>query len=170
METKKYFFQPEKKVVKQGFFLEDESGSVVYEAKVLKQPLFGAAEVDFVNHVRGTTETHRVGKTVTTETSGMLPIYTRKSRFKFDGTNIWDYLHDAGVRIDSHMAGDKIGMVYSVSLKGNEIATIASAAPAGGISVLTSRFNFDIMTSEENLDTAFLVAYSIAKTEQTFYS
>ena len=65
-----YKFLPEKKVLKQGFYLTDENEKIVYEAKMLKQPLFGAMEFEFVNHITNKTTPHKVGKTVTSQISG----------------------------------------------------------------------------------------------------
>ena len=169
MADKTYFFQPEKKVLKQGFFLTDENQNVVYEAKMLKQPLFGPMEFDFINHITGQTTSHKVGKTVTTETSGMLGFFSTKSHFKYDGKKIWDHLHEEGIRIDSTLSGNKIGMTYRVSYRGEEIAVIASAAANGGKAFITSSFHYNITTAEENLDQAFLAAFAIARTDQAFY-
>lgn len=166
---RKYFFQPEKKVLKQGFFMKDEDGKVVYEAKVLKQSLLGPAKVEFVNHVSGKTQEHQVGKVITSEVSGVFEFFSVKSWFKFDGKKIWDYLHAEGIRIDSSLSGGRLGMTYEVSLKGKPIATIASAAANGGKAFITSAFHYDVTASEENLDWAFLTAFSIAKTDQAFY-
>ncbi len=171
MATKTYLFQPEKKVLKQGFFLTDENETVVYEAKMLKQPLFGAMEFEFTNNLTGKSESHKVGKTVTTETQngGIADFFSTKSRFKLDGKNIWDYLHEAGIRIDSHVSGNKLGMTYNVTLKGQPLATLASTTPKGK-SIVTSAFFYDVTTEPENLDLAFLVTFAIARTDQTFYS
>lgn len=171
MATKTYLFQPEKKVLKQGFFMTDEANNVVYEAKMLKQPLIGAMEFEFVNHLTNRTIPHKVGKTVTTqtETNGFTDLFSTKSRFKLDGTNVWDYLHNEGIRIDSHLSGGKLGMSYNVTLKGQPFAAIESTTP-GGKSIITSRFVYNVTTEEENLDLAFLVTFAIARTDQTFYS
>ena len=117
-----YFFQPEKKILKQGFFMTDEDKNVVYEAKMLKQPILGAMEFEFINHITGQSGVHKVGHTVTTETSGLFEFFSIKSSFKYDGENIWDYLHGQGIRIDSSIAGDRIGMSYRISLKGKDMA------------------------------------------------
>lgn len=121
-----YFFQPEKKILKQGFFMTDEDKNIVYEAKMLKQPILGAMEFEFINHITGQSGVHKVGHTVTTETSGLFEFFSIKSSFKYDGENIWDYLHDQGIRIDSSIAGDRIGMSYHISLKGKDMADILS--------------------------------------------
>ena len=168
METKKYLFQPEKKVLKQGFFMEDENKKVVYEAKMLKQGIFGASKFEFINHISNKTEEHKIGHTVTIEQTGAFEFFSTKSYFKYDGKKIWDYLHDEGVRIDSNFSDKKIGMSYKVSFKGEEIATIATSTLKGK-SIVTTNFFLDVITSEDNLDLAFLVAFAIAKTEQTFH-
>jgi len=168
--TKTYLFQPEKKVMKQGFFMTDENGNIVLEAKMLRQPLFGAMDFEFVNHLSGKTTSHKVGKTLTSQTEGQLgSILSTKSRFKFDGKNIWDYLHEEGIRIDSHLQGGKLGMSYEVSLKGQPIASITTSSPKGA-GLITTRFFLEVTTDESNLDTAFLTAFAIARTEQTFYN
>ena len=170
METKTYFFQPEKKVLKQGYFLEDENKNIVYEAKMLKQPLIGAMEFEFINRISGSSELHKVGHTVTMEEESTLGFFSKKSSFKYDGKNIWDYLHEKGVRIDTAFSGNRLGMNYTVSLEGKEIATIANAAPGNAQIFVTTRFWLNVTTTEEHLDTAFLVALAIARTEQDFYN
>ena len=169
MEGNRYYFQPEKKVIKQGFFMKDMNDQVVYEAKVLKQSLLGPAKVEFVNHVSGKAQEHQVGKVITSETAGMLEFFSVKSSFKFDGKKIWDYLHAEGIRIDSSLSGGRIGMTYNVSLRGKPIAVLKTAAANGGKAFITSGFHYDVTTTEDNLDLAFLTAFAIAKTDQTFY-
>ena len=171
MATKTYLFQPEKKVLKQGFFMTDENESTVYEAKMLTQPLIGAMQFEFVNHLTNQTIPHKVGKTSTTETStgGFTDFFSTKSRFKLDGKNIWDYLHEEGIRIQSSLSGGKLGMTYDVTLKGQPLATIASTTLKGK-SMITSRYVYDVTAEEKDLDLAFLVTFSIARTDQTFYS
>ncbi len=171
MAINKYMLKPELKTIKQGFTLEDENGSVVYSAKMLKFSLFGASPFEFVNHVTNVREEHKVGKTVTFEQGGndMISSMSKKSYFKYDGKKIWDYLHEKGVRIDSSLSGNKLGMTYRVSFEGNEIATIASSTPKGK-SFITTDMYYDVTCDEKDLDLVFLVAFSIAKTEQTFYN
>ena len=41
MATKTYLYQPDRKYTKQGAFLTDEDENTVYEAKMLKNSLFG---------------------------------------------------------------------------------------------------------------------------------
>ena len=170
MDNRKYYFQPDKKFMKQGFMMFDENKETVYEAKVIKQTFFTATPFEFVNHITQKTEEHKVGHTVTTEQSGMFEMFSTKSYFKFDGKKIWDYLHEEGIRIDSHLSGQKIGMVYNITLKGKEIATIATSAGNGSKSILTNGFCYEVTTDEENLDIVFLVTFALARTDQVFYN
>lgn len=167
MEDKKYFFRPDKKFLKQGFYMEDENKKIIYEAKMTKWSLFGAMKFDFINHVSNKSSEHDVGKTITSEESGLFEAFSTNSRFKFDKKNIWDYLHEQGIRIDSDISNKKLGMTYNVTLKGKKMATIMTSSI--GKSIVTNKFCYDVITSEENLDLAFLVTFAFARTEQVFY-
>ena len=170
METKTYFFQPEKKFLKQGFYMVDEEKNTIYEAKMLKQPLLGAMTFEFINHITNKKEEHKVGHTATIEqtTNNMVDFMSTKSHFKFDGKKIWDYLHEIGIRIDSQVSSNNIGMTYIVSLKGNEIATIQTASGSGK-GLITNHHCYNVTTTEDNLDLAFLVTFSMARTDQLAY-
>ena len=167
----KYLLKPKTGTVKQAFFLENEDGNVVYEGKMTKFSLFGASPFEFINHITNKTDVHKVGKTVTIEqdNNDLISFMSKRSYFKYDDKKIWDYLHDLGIRIDSKPSASKIGMTYEVSFEGKPLATIASSSPKGK-SIITTDMYYDVMCEENDLDLAFLVAFSIAKTEQTFYN
>ena len=169
--AKTYLYQPDKKLMKQGAILTDENGNKVYEAIMVKNSLFGGMQFEFVNHVTNQTVNHKVGHTLTTEsgTGSGFDVLSKKSRFKLDGRNIWDFLHEQGIRIDSHISGSKIGMTYTVTLRGQPLATLVSTTP-GGKSLLTSSHCYDVTAEEKDLDLAFLVTFAISRTEQVFYS
>ena len=167
----KYFLKPKLNTVKQAFFLEDENGNIVYEGKMTKFSLFGASPFELVNHITNKTEEHKIGKTITVEEDGndLISIMSKRSYFKYDGKKIWDYLHDLGIRIDSKVSGNKVGMTYDVTFEGKPLATIATSSPKGK-SLITTDLYYDVTCEEKDLDLVFLVAFSIAKTEQTFYN
>ena len=100
---------------------------------------------------------------------GLISALSKKSSFKYDGQKIWDYLHDLGIRINSNISGQKLGMSYDVTFKGEPLATIANSSPKGK-SILTVDRYYDVICEEKDLDLAFLTAFSIARTEQTFYN
>lgn len=58
-------------------------------------------------------------------------------------------------------------MEYTISLKGNEIAKIKTSTPKEKLLVTTNQC-LEVYTDSENLDLAFLVAFSIARTKQAF--
>lgn len=167
----KYALKPVLKTFKQSFYLEDENGTKVYEGNMTQFKLFGAAPHEFINHITNHVEEHKLGKTVTIEqgNGGLISELTKKSYFKFDGQKIWDYLHDLGIRINSRPSGNKLGMTYDVSLKGQPLATIAMSSPKGK-SIITNSLYYEVTCEEKDLDLVFLVAFSIAKTEQTVYN
>ncbi len=167
----KYLLRPKLGSIKEGFFLDDESGNLVCEGKVTKFSLFKAAPFEIVNHKTGKIEEHKLGKTITSESgsSDLTRFLSRKSSFKYDGKNIWDYLHDLGIRIDSKPSGNKIGMTYDVTFEGKELATISTSSPKGK-SIITTDMYYDVTCDEKDLDLVFLVAFSIARTEQALYN
>ena len=165
----KYLLKPVLKTIKEGFTLVDENEKLVYEGKMTKFSLFGAAPYQFTNHINNKTEEYKIGKTITTEESGVVGALSIQSYFKFEGKNIWDYLHEKGIRINSTLSDNKIGMTYEISLEGNHIATIAMSTPKGKSIITTDKY-YDVICDEKNLDLVFLVAFSIAKTNQTFYN
>ena len=167
----KYLLKPKLNTIKQAFFLEDENNNLVYEGKMTKFSLFGASPFEFINHLTNKEEVHKVGKTVTIEQGGndWISFMSKRSYFKYDDKKIWDYLHEMGIRIDSQLSGNKIGMTYEVSFEGNPIATICSSSPKGK-SLITTDIYYDVTCEEKDLDLVFLVAFAIARTEQTFYN
>lgn len=168
----KYLLKPALGTIKQAFSLEDEEGNLVYEGKMIKFKLFGASPFEFINYKANKKEEHQVGKTVTIEqnnSADWISAMSKRSYFKYDGVKIWDYLHDKGIRIDSKVSSSKIGMTYDISFEGNDIATIVSTSPKGK-SLITTDLYYDVTCDEKDLDLVFLVAFSIAKTEQTFYN
>ena len=60
-------------------------------------------------------------------------------------------------------------MTYEVTYKGKDIATIASSSPKGK-SLITTDLYYDVSCDLKDIDLVFLVAFSIANTEQTFYN
>lgn len=165
----KYLLKTVLKPIKQSFTLEDKNGNIVYEGKMIKFSLLGASPYEFINHKTNSTEEHKVGKTITSEESSLFNMFSRSSYFKFDGQKIWDYLHDKGIRIESKPSSNKLGMTYVISFEGKEFASIATSTPKGK-SFITTDMYYDVTCEEKDLDLTFLVAFSIAKTYQTFYN
>lgn len=169
MANKKYMLKPVLGTIKESFTLVDENETLIYECRMNKFSLFGAAPYTFTNHITNKVEEHKVGKTVTTQESGMVSMFSTSSSFKYDGEKIWDYLHQKGIRINSNISDSKIGMTYDISLEGKPLATIATSSPKGKSFITTDKY-YEVNCDEQDLDLVFLVAFAIAKTEQTFYN
>ena len=167
----KYLLKPVLKTAKQAFYLEDENGNTVYEGKMTKFSLLGASPFEFTNHITNKTEEHQVGKTITVEhgDGGLISFLSKRSYFKYDGEKIWDYLHGRGIRIENGISGNKVGMKYDVTYKGEPLAAIANSSPKGK-SIFTTDLYYDVTCEEKDLDLVFLVAFAIAKTDQTLYN
>ena len=174
MSTNSYFFHPNGGGIKQGFLMENEAGTPVYEAKVLKMPLFGAATVEFIDHTTGRSEEHKIGHTATIEheNGGIFDAFSTKSYYKYDGVKIWDYLHEKGVRLDTHMSSGHLGFTWPATLRGRDLAVLSSASAKNNPkALLTTRYALIITTpsdTPEDLALIFLIAFSIARTDQTF--
>ena len=171
MASKTYLFRPEKKFFKQGSILLDENKEIIYQAKMLKWTLFRPYKFEFVNNITKASEEHMVGHTVTSQlTSGdFTDAFSVKSAFKYDGKNIWDYLHELGFRIATHLSGKGLGLTYTVTLKGKPFATIATANANGKQGFITTNACLNVTCDEEDIALAFLVAFSIARTDQGIY-
>ena len=165
----KYLLKPVLGTIKEGFTLVDENDTLIYKGQMTKFSLFTAAPYSFTNYITNKTEEHKIGKTVTATESGIGEMFSTSSSFKYDGEKIWDYLHNKGIRINSTISTDKLGMTYEISFEGNMIATIKTSSPKGKSFVTTGMY-YDVICCEKDLDLVFLVAFSIAKTEQTFYN
>ena len=169
MTNKNYKLRPVLGTIKEGFTLVDENDNLVYEGKMIKFSLFGSSLYNFTNYITNKTEEHKLGKTVTAEETGIGGMLSTSSYFKYDGVKIWDFLHDKGIRISSNMSQEKIGMSYDVSFEGKLIATITTSTPKGK-SFITTDMYYDVICCEKDLDLVFLIALSIAKTNQVFYN
>lgn len=172
----KYLLKPITGTFKEGYILYDENEKEVYKCQMTKFKLFGASPFNFTNLITNKSEEHTVGKvsTITQESgkdlsSAMMDLMSTKSGFKYDGQKIFDYLHEKGIRIDSTVNSEKVGMKYNVTFEGKQIATLANSSPKGK-SLLTFNNYLDVECEEKDLDLVFLVAFSIARTEQTFYN
>lgn len=124
--TKLFFHYTGK--MNQSYAVEDEQGNVLFECKLLKFNPFASNLYEFVDHKTGDKKQMKIGKTVTSESSGGYIFVgdVLSSRFKIDGVNCWDYVADRGYEI-KHMLEGKTVINYQI-LKGNNI--VAKIFPA----------------------------------------
>jgi len=112
----------------QSYFVDDKQGNRVYECNLTKFNLIGASTYDFVDKSTGYVKTLKIGKTVTSESSGGLPFIgdTMTSRFKIDGVMCWDYLRERGLEI-KHLLEGRTVIRYELAKLGKTIAKIVPA-------------------------------------------
>ncbi len=158
--------------LKPGYIVEDAARKLLYEAKMTKQSLVGARIFEFRNHVTGGTAEHEVGHTAATEFSG--EFFSVSSSFKFDGENVWDVLHDKGLRLSADLRGKLPGMAYSVLRGGRPFARIEAAgkyvhedeAGQHKLNVPSGRYYYRLWTDSNDLDTLFLAVFALSESGQ----
>ena len=152
--------------------MEDADRKVIFEGKMTKNNPIGARLFEFRNHLTGSTAEHEVGHTVTA-TQGN-EFFSVKSSFKFDGRDVWDTLHEKGLRLRTDLRSKFPRMTYDAARNGAAFAKIetssiyvhedeeaahAAAIPAGSM-------YYRVWTNSNDFDTLFLTVFAISETEQ----
>lgn len=164
-----YYFRFDGHSLKPGYIMEDAERRPLYEGKMLKQALVGARPYEFHNHVTGSVKEHAVGH-VTTQTYND-EFFSAKCWFKFDGTNIWDLLHEKGIRISTSLTSKFPYTVYDVAKNGAPFAHIESTSmyvhedeeAEHKIKIPVGRMYYRVWTSAEDLDLLFLTIFAISE-------
>lgn len=155
-----------------GYIVDDEDRDLVFEAPMTKQALIGPRTFTFTNHRTGEVKEHQVGHTTTqTYNNGW---FTTRSWFTFDGKNIWDCLHEQGVRIETDLASIAPRVRYTVSINGRFAATIESSSQyvheedeaQHKIAIPFGRYYYRVWTNEPDFELIFLTVFAISETEQ----
>ena len=172
-EEQEYYSLYDKHVLKPGYIVEDKDRNVVYEARNTKNIPALTREFEFVNHYNNTTVKHKVGRPF--DQSFNDEAFSMTSSFKFDGVNIWDYIHKQGVRIETDLTSSFPYFKYHILLDGEKIATIQVAgknvheedAEDKKINIPIGQFYYRIWTKELDLDLVFLALFAISEANQS---
>ncbi|MCR4621946.1 MAG: DUF3592 domain-containing protein [Clostridiales bacterium] len=160
------------KALKPGYIVEDADRNVLFEGQMTKQALVGARTFTFINHVTNTTETHEVGHTVQqTYNDGF---FTAKSWFKFDGKNVWDAVHELGIRINTGLMSKFPNVVYDIARNGVAFALAETSgkyvhedeAAQHKLNIPSGNMYYRVWTASDDLDALFLTIFAISETEQ----
>ena len=100
--------------------------------------------------------------------------WTASSWFKFDGKNVWDELHDRGVRIRTNMRSKFPNFIYEVSKDGQAFAILETSgkyvhedeAAEHKLNVPVGRYYYRVWTNTRDFETLFLTIFAISETEQ----
>lgn len=158
--------------LKPGYIVEDDHRNVVYEAPMTKNSLVSKRIFAFSDLRRGITTEHEVGHTMTTSYSN--EFFSENSWFSFDGKNIWDVLHDCGIRISTDIHSQFPKAIYTVSLNGRFFATIETSGRAvheedaaeQKLNVPFGKYYYRCWTIEDDMDLLFLTVFALSESEQ----
>ena len=120
-----YYCRHDGVTLKPGYILENAARTVLFEGKMTKQAMVGARTFTFNDHTTGKVTEHEVGHTVTQTYNDNG--WSASSWFKFDGKNIWDLLHERGLRLRTNLGSKFPNITYEISLNGSAFAVIETS-------------------------------------------
>lgn len=156
----------------QSYAVEDKLGNIVFECKLAKFSLLGASTFDFIDSKSGLSVQHKIGKTVTSSSSGGLPVVgdITSSGFKIDGTNCWDYISDMGYSI-KHMLQGKAIFRYEIMKNGEKVASVVPASVKDPFNKESMNYlrmakgNYRLEIVDAELKDIVMMAFVISKTD-----
>lgn len=168
-----YYVLYDGKTLKPGYIVEDKTRRKIYEAPMTKNAAVGSRIFTFTNHLTNRTVEHEVGHTTTMSIEN--EFFSERSWFKFDGKNVWDVLHEQGIRISTDILSSFPKLTYHVAKNGQFIATIETSgkyvheedAAEHKINIPVGRYFYRVWTNDDDLDLLFLTVFAISETEQT---
>lgn len=171
--TNEYYCKFDGQTFKPGYIIEDANRKVLFEGKMTKQALVGARTFEFNNLTTGNIKEHQVGHTVTQTYND--ESFSATSWFKFDGKNIWELIHERGIRIKTNMRSKFPNLIYEVSKDGKPFAIIETSgkyvhedeAAEHKINIPVGRYYYRFWTQSSDLELLFLTIFAISETEQT---
>ena len=167
-----YYCRHDGSTFKPGYILEDAARKVLFEGKMTKQALVGARAFEFNNHLSGAITEHEVGHTVTQTYNDNG--WSASSWFKFDGKNVWDLLHEKGIRLQTNMRSKFPNFIYEISKDGQAFAILETSgkyvhedeAVEHKLNVPVGRYFYRVWTNTRDFEMLFLTIFAISETEQ----
>ena len=158
--------------LKPGYILEDADRTVLYEAKMTKQALVGSRVFTFIDHASGLSQDHEVGHT--TQQHYNDEFFSARGWFKFDGENIWDVLHERGLRMATDIIGTFPNVSYQIVKDGKPFAIVETSgkyvhedeAAEHSINIPVGKFYYRIWTNSRDIETIFLAVFAFSESEQ----
>jgi len=171
--VREYYFRWDGNSFRPGYLIEDADRRPLFEGRMLKDAVAGARTFAFTDHITGKTAEHEVGHLVTQTYDGSF--LGAKSWFRFDGENIWDLLHERGLRIRTDVRSRFPNMTYEASKDGAPFAQFESTSmyvhedeeAAHRIAVPVGRMYYRCWTVSDDFETLFLTIFSVSESEQT---
>jgi len=171
--VKEYYSRFDGVKLKPGYILEDADRRTLFEGKMLKNNPVGARRFEFSNHRTGAVTEHEVGHTTTVTYNN--EFFSEKSWFKFDGRNIWDVLHERGLRMKTDLHSRFPYVLYDVTKDGEAFARIETSSAylyeeeeaKHKVVIPFGSYYYKIWTNSDDLELVFLAVFAISETEQT---
>ncbi len=171
--VKEYYCRFDGNTLSPGYIIEDADRKILFEAKMVKNSLIGARIFEFTDHTTGRTTQHEAGHIVTQSYNN--EFFSVSSWFKFDGQNIWDVVHDRGIRMNTDLSTKFPYVIYEVFRNGKAFARIESSSihvheedeAQHKIVVPGGKYYYRIWTDSEDLESLFLAIFAVGETEQT---
>ena len=169
-----YVFRLAYQGLREGYVMEDEARSVVYEGRMLQNRLLRPCPFLFYNHLTGRKKERMVGHVTTSTVGGGegrmgIPV---QSSFRLDGERNWDFLAAKGYGFTVSYEG--LARCCDVACYGTPVASIrtlgADPHEDGGKNLLRKlpvNGNFRVTCRESDLDMIFLLCFCLARTEAT---
>ena len=167
-----YYCRYDGNTLKPGYIVEDADRNVLFEGTMTKNALIGARIFTFADRTTGTVREHEVGHVVTETYND--EAFSASSWFKFDGKNIWDVLHERGLRLSADLRSMFPNVAYDVSRDGRAFARIETCSryvhedeeAEHGFSLPVGRYYYRFWTDSSDLETIFLAIFAVSETEQ----
>lgn len=171
-DVTEYYFRWDGNSLKPGYLIEDADRNVLFEGKMIKNAIVGARAFEFIDHTTGASCEHQIGHTLTQSFNGEL--FSAKSSFKFDGENVWDVIHDRGVRIATDMRSKFPYFIYDIAKDGAAFARAETSSmyvheddeAAHKVVIPTGSMYYRIWTNAKDFETIFLTVFAISESEQ----
>ena len=169
-----YYFRWDGSSLKPGYIMEDAKRSLLFEGQMIKNALVGPRSFEFRNHVSGHTQEHQVGHTISEAFNNNA--FSVRSWFKIDGKNVWDLLHEKGLRMSTDAHSKFPYFTYYVAKDGIALALIENTgkyvhedeAAEHKVNMPTGKMFYRIWTNSDDFETLFLTVFAISETEQAF--
>lgn len=167
-----YYCRHDGETLRPGYVLEDAYRGLIFEAKMLKNALVGTRTFRFTDHTTGSVKEHEVGHTMTQTYNE--EFLSARSWFKFDGKNIWDVVHERGLRLSTDIRSEFPRVVYEASKDGQPFARIEACSKyvhedeeaQHKILIPVGRYYYRVWTNTKDFETLFLAIFAVSETEQ----
>ena len=157
----------------QSYRLENERNQSLYEANLVNFKLLGASDYEFVNCRTAAAVSHKVGKTVTTETGAANFSLTTASYFKLDGSNCFEVLAEMGYSfrlLKLNLLNPEFALLDK---SGNQVAVYrmnVSGEKEEGVAAIGGKQSNTVITTESSdMDAIFLGAFIMSRVDYSTY-